>query len=169
MTGGDLLALVPADRAQRAIHPQGPNFDNRLPQTLANGTVRTTPITDAYNYTPRGFITGPGNWNTDISVFKWFDITETVRLRFTADFFNAFNHPVDIDPNYSDWPSGHQSATQPTPDHPALVAIELVVFGAFDSLYPGGFPPGFFFGGSVWYFFQGFSGSQSRNGHVLES
>jgi hypothetical protein len=96
VTGGDLLALVPADRSQRAIHPQGPNFDNRLPQLLADGTVRDTPITDAYNYTPRGFIMGPGSWNTDISVFKSFDISESIKLRFTADFFNAFNHPVDV-------------------------------------------------------------------------
>ena len=46
--------------ASEPFTPKGPNFDNRLPQTLADGTVRNTPITDAYNYTPRGFIIGPG-------------------------------------------------------------------------------------------------------------
>jgi hypothetical protein len=101
VTGGDLAALVPVDRSQRAVHPLGPAFDNRLPQLLANGTIRNTSITDLYNPTPRGFIVGPGFWNADISLFKWFDITETVKLRVTADFFNAFNHPVDVDPNYT--------------------------------------------------------------------
>jgi carboxypeptidase family protein/TonB-dependent receptor-like protein len=121
VTGGDLLALVPADRGQRAIHPQGPNFDNRLPQTLANGTVRTTPIGDLYNYTPRGFITGPGNWNADISLFKWFDITESIRLRFTADFFNAFNHPVDINPNLT---TGLQDLSQQR-NEPRIIQLSL--------------------------------------------
>ncbi|MEW5976842.1 MAG: TonB-dependent receptor [Acidobacteriota bacterium] len=101
VSGGDLLALVPADRSQRVVRPLGTNFDNRLPQTLADGTVRNTPITELYNPTPRAFLTGPGAWNLDLSLFKWFDITETVRLRFTADFFNFLNHPVDIEPNYS--------------------------------------------------------------------
>ncbi len=40
----------------------------------------------------------PGNWNEDLSVFKYFEITERVRLRFTADFFNVFNHPEDYLP-----------------------------------------------------------------------
>ena len=42
---------------------------------------------------------GSGAWNTDISVFKNFKIREVANLRFTADFFNAFNHPNDIDPD----------------------------------------------------------------------
>lgn len=121
VTGGDLLALVPANRAQRAIHPQGPNFDNRLPQTLANGTVRTTPIGDAYNFTPRGFIMGPGGWNADISVFKWFDISESVKLRFTADFFNALNHPVDIDPDFG---TGLQDLSQQRND-PRIIQLSV--------------------------------------------
>jgi hypothetical protein len=32
-------------------------------------------------------------------VFKNFTITERVKLRFTADFFNAFNHGNDGNPN----------------------------------------------------------------------
>jgi hypothetical protein len=101
VTGGDLLALVPADRSQRVVHPLGPDFDNRLPQQLADGTVRLTPVGELYNPTPRAFITGPGAWNFDLSLFKWFDITESVKLRFTADFFNFLNHPVDVEPDYA--------------------------------------------------------------------
>jgi hypothetical protein len=88
-----LQKLVPVDRGQRAIHPLGPNFDNRLPQTLANGTVVLTNITDNVNWNARNFMLGPGFWNQDLSVFKYFTFTERVRFRLSADFFNAFNHP----------------------------------------------------------------------------
>ncbi|MBI4893245.1 MAG: TonB-dependent receptor [Acidobacteria bacterium] len=94
-----LQALVPLDRSKRLAHPLGANFDNRLPQTLANGTVRQTPITDTVNSNARAFFLGPGAWSTDLSAFKNFAITEQVKLRFTADFFNAFNHPIDTNPN----------------------------------------------------------------------
>lgn len=36
---------------------------------------------------------GPNNWNMDASLFKAVSITERVRLRFNADFFNVFNMP----------------------------------------------------------------------------
>jgi hypothetical protein len=128
VTGGDLLALVPVDRSQRVVRPVGPNFDNRLPLVLANGTIRNTTVTDLYNPTPRGFIMGPGAWNTDISVFKWFDISETVKLRFTADFFNAFNHPVDIEPNFtlanSGTPLGLQDLSRQL-NEPRIIQLSL--------------------------------------------
>ncbi|MGE0128293.1 MAG: TonB-dependent receptor [Blastocatellales bacterium] len=99
ITGGNLTALVPVDRGQRASHPLGPNFNNQIPVTLANGTVRNVPIGELYNYSPRANIIGPGAWNADISLFKNFRFLESGNIRFTADFFNAFNHPVDVAPN----------------------------------------------------------------------
>ena len=36
---------------------------------------------------------GPGLQTWDLSIFKWFNFTERVRLQFRAEFFNAFNHP----------------------------------------------------------------------------
>ena len=74
-------------------------FDNRLPQTLANGTVVLTPITDLVSWNARNFMIGPGGWNQDLSLFKYFQFAERVRLRFSADFFNALNHPNDYIPN----------------------------------------------------------------------
>ena len=94
-----LLALVAANRSARVMHPLGAAFDNRLPQLLANGTVRLTSITDTVNPNARAFIVGPRAWNTDASVFKNFSLTERIKLRFTADFFNVFNHPNDVNPN----------------------------------------------------------------------
>ena len=94
-----LQALVPADPGQRVLRPLGPNFDNRLPQTLANGAVVQTNVNENLSWNARNFFRGPGSWNQDLSVFKNIQITERLRTRLTADFFNALNHPVDANPN----------------------------------------------------------------------
>ncbi|MGH9675395.1 MAG: TonB-dependent receptor domain-containing protein, partial [Bryobacteraceae bacterium] len=98
-----LQALVPvnANRAQRVLHPLGAAFDNRLPQTLANGTVRLSPVSGTVVWNARAFFRGPGSWNQDVSVFKNIPLTERVKARFTADFFNFLNHPLDGNPNPS--------------------------------------------------------------------
>jgi hypothetical protein len=95
-----LQALVPVDRAQRVLRPLNPaRGDNRLPQLLSNGTVRLTNIADTVNWNARNFFMGAGQFNADISLFKTFQIRESMDVRFTADFFNAFNTPMDVDPN----------------------------------------------------------------------
>jgi hypothetical protein len=90
-----LQAFVPADRSQRKLRPLGSDFSNRLPIPLADGTVRLTSVTDLLTWNPQNFMLSPGNWDQDFSVFKYFNFSERLRLRFTADFFNVFNHPVD--------------------------------------------------------------------------
>jgi hypothetical protein len=40
----------------------------------------------------RNVLTGPGYFNTDLSIFKNFIITERVRAQFRAEAFNVFNH-----------------------------------------------------------------------------
>jgi hypothetical protein len=52
-----------------------------------------TPMTDNLSWNSRNFMLGPSAWNQDISVFKYFSITERIRLRMSGDFFNSFNHP----------------------------------------------------------------------------
>src|ERR1043166_7661204 len=106
-----LQALVPVNRGARVSHPVGAAFDNRLPEPLANGTVRNTSITDTLSWNSRAFFQGPRAWNTDVSVFKNFSFTESVKLRFTADFFNFFNHPNDLSPNST---TGLQDLSQQT-------------------------------------------------------
>jgi hypothetical protein len=94
-----LQALVPVDRGQRVFRPLGSAFNNQLPQLLANGTVRNTPVGDNVNWNARNFFRGPGNWNVDASLFKHIAFTERYWLRLTFDFFNVFNHPLDNEPN----------------------------------------------------------------------
>jgi hypothetical protein len=66
---------------------------------LNDGTVRFTNVGDTVNWNARNFFRGPGSWNADISIFKTFRITEDANLRFSADFFNAFNAPMNRDPD----------------------------------------------------------------------
>src|SRR5262249_61726494 len=86
-------------RSQRVVRPLGPTFNNQIPLTLANGTVRNTGIGELYNYSPRANFLGPGAWNVDLALFKNFKFSEQGNIRFSADFFNFFNHPNDINPN----------------------------------------------------------------------
>lgn len=94
-----LQKIVPINRGARILHPQGANFDNLVPQRLANGTVVQTNITDNVSPNSRNFMLGPSGWNQDLSAFKYFRFTESIRLRMSGDFFNAFNHPNLGNPN----------------------------------------------------------------------
>ena len=64
-------------------------FDTSLFERPGNGAVGTAPST---------FCCGPGLANIDVSVHKWFDITESVRLQFRGDFYNFPNHPQFANP-----------------------------------------------------------------------
>ena len=48
-----------------------------------------------------GAVTGPGQFNWDISILKNTKITERVNLQFRSDFYNAFNHSEFADPSGS--------------------------------------------------------------------
>jgi hypothetical protein len=94
-----LRALVPVDRAGRKLHPIGPGFDNRIPQTLANGQVVLTTVTDNVSTNARNFMLSPSGWSQSASLFKYFSFGERVRMRMSGDFFNVFNHPINVSPN----------------------------------------------------------------------
>ena len=96
-------------------------FDNRLPQVLANGTSRLTSITDTVSPNSRAFFLGPRAWNTDVSLFKNFSLGEHAKVRFTADFFNFFNHPNDVNPNAT---TGLQDLSTQTND-PRIIQFSL--------------------------------------------
>jgi hypothetical protein len=75
--------------------PGQPNFgNNNVTVRLNNGQQVTT----AFAPGPAGanpynamVLQGPKNFQSDISLYKEFSITERVRLRFNIDAFNAFN------------------------------------------------------------------------------
>ena len=73
------------------------------------------------SWNARSFFRGAGSWNTDISVFKHFQITEDMNIRFTADFFNAFNTPMDNNPNST---TGLQDLSS-QPNEPRIIQFSL--------------------------------------------
>ncbi len=86
---------------------------------LANGTtVSSVPYfsstgSNRYSHT---FIQGPKNWESDLSLFKVFPITERYNLRFNVDAFNFLNHQGWNNPNSTDGteeylPGGQSGAT----------------------------------------------------------
>lgn len=82
------------------------NFgNNNVPVTLKDGRQ----VFAAYSPGPAGahpysqmVLQGPINFQTDISLYKVFSITERVKLRFNIDAFNAFNIQGLVRPNASD-------------------------------------------------------------------
>jgi hypothetical protein len=86
--------------------PGTANFgNNNVTVTLNNGQQVTT----AYSPGPAGVnpynamvLQGPKNFQSDISLYKEFAITERVRLRFNVDAFNAFNIQGLTNPNVTD-------------------------------------------------------------------
>lgn len=64
-------------------------FDTSLFEAPGNGVVGTAPAS---------LCCGPGLANVDISVHKWFELTEKMRLQFRGDFYNFPNHPQFANP-----------------------------------------------------------------------
>jgi hypothetical protein len=101
--------LWPYPANYRSLNAQNdPNFGNYgnnyvwLP--LNNGTqYRINMNGDTYGSPLHPWINqvvrGPNQWNTDASLVKNFRISESMNLRFTADFFNVFNNPGNPLPN----------------------------------------------------------------------
>jgi hypothetical protein len=86
--------------------PGQPNFgNNNVTVRLNNGQNVTT----AYSPGPAGanpfnamVLQGPKNFQSDVSLYKEFSLTESVRLRFNIDAFNAFNIQGLTNPNATD-------------------------------------------------------------------
>ncbi|MBL8211801.1 MAG: TonB-dependent receptor [Bryobacterales bacterium] len=75
--------------------PGTPQFgNNNVSVRLNNGSNVTTAYSPGPSgLHPFGFMTlqGPYNWQTDMSLYKIFQLTERWKLRFNIDAFNAFN------------------------------------------------------------------------------
>jgi hypothetical protein len=76
--------------------------NNNVNVTGPNGTfsnVAFSPGPTGSNPFSRTILNGPINYNIDLSLFKVFPITETVRLAVNVDAFNAFNIQGYNNPN----------------------------------------------------------------------
>jgi hypothetical protein len=53
-----------------------------------------TPTVGTLGNAPRNSLHGPTYWNADTSVHRVFPIREGVSVKFDAEAFNVFNHPI---------------------------------------------------------------------------
>jgi hypothetical protein len=81
------------------------------------------------NCAPRAFH-GPGLQVVDLSLFKSFVITESWRVEFRSEFFNAFNHANFNNPNASVAPSqvGSFGKSTSTVTDPREIQFALKVY-----------------------------------------
>jgi hypothetical protein len=74
----------------------------------------------------RNIYRGPYEQNWDLSLIKNFSITELYKLRFTADFFDVWNHPAFSDPAFTDVESpGNFGQIISTENNPRIIQFSL--------------------------------------------
>ena len=72
--------------------PNSPYYEtNTVFIPLKNGTVAQTTMATNLDPSRNQYSLGPFSYNQNASLFKTFNVTERVRLRFQADVFNVFN------------------------------------------------------------------------------
>ena len=88
-----------------AISPSGQWFYASSPTATAQKACMAADggvaCATGFGNTGPGFISGPGQFNFDVTVQKVTTITERVRLQIRGEFFNLFNHPQFNQPNFA--------------------------------------------------------------------
>jgi len=72
--------------------------DNVKGETFYDNSLFSAPGEGVFGNAPGSFCCGPGLANVDLSVHKWFNFTEDIRLQFRADFYNALNRAAFATP-----------------------------------------------------------------------
>jgi hypothetical protein len=134
-TGTPLNLILGTDIANAGgIGSQRPNFVHVAHTTCSRGTILSqvgtvrascldasaysTPARYTYGNLHRNDIHGPGAANTNLSVFKNFDLYESVKFQFRLEGFNVFNHP-----NPTLVPAGSTSGPSTTLNTPSFGQI----------------------------------------------
>ena len=76
-----------------------PSISNPTAQMWFNPKVFTQPVNGTLGDASTGIIDGPGLFNVDFGLFKYFQIREHTRVKLQATATNAFNHPNLSNPN----------------------------------------------------------------------
>jgi hypothetical protein len=80
----------------------------------------------AFGTLGRNIYRGPFEQNWDFSIVKNFHVTERQQVRFTADFFNIWNHPVFSSPAFTDVESpGNFGDIIATENNPRIMQFSL--------------------------------------------
>ena len=87
--------------AQVTIRPdqlRSPNLDNPTIARWFDPTAFAPPVPGFFGTSAKGVIKGPGRNNLDVSLLKYFRLSETASLRVGAWVLNFANHPQYNDP-----------------------------------------------------------------------
>jgi hypothetical protein len=108
--GMQALTNLVGPEGRKLVSPYGPDCSGNYTGSIAVNNVLlpdsstgcfNAPSSDFFHSSPRGSIIGPSAFTMDASMFKNFSVGERLKIRFTADFFNVFNHPTNNSPNAS--------------------------------------------------------------------
>jgi len=128
--GGSTFALSSPNTSTGSLAPgfsvnsaqTGGSVHDRIDAWFKPGAIVGSPIigadgTTGFGTLGRNTFRGPFQQNWDTSLGKVFRITENQSLKFTADFFNIWNHPVFASPNsiFNGLGFGQITATKGTP------------------------------------------------------
>ena len=103
-SGGMLTPTWNGDIANVGVGSVRPNrigsgtVDNQTPDQWFDPSAFVAPTPLTFGNTGTGIIQGPGTQAFDASIQKNFVLTETSRLQFRTEMFNAFNHPTLANP-----------------------------------------------------------------------
>ncbi len=110
-TGTPFTVYDSADVSQQGSAPEITGFYSSKPDLISNPNagqphtpnewisrapfLQLNPVTQAgqFGNEGRNVVRGPGIEDVDFSLFKYFNIGETMRLQFRAEWFNLLNHP----------------------------------------------------------------------------
>jgi hypothetical protein len=84
--------VVPWPKGGQPNDPNASNYDtNNVTLTLKDGSHVLTAVDTGIHPWRQQYRLGPFNWTTDVSLLKFFQLRERLRLRMNFDVFNLFN------------------------------------------------------------------------------
>jgi len=109
---------------------RGGSVESRLTQYFNTACFAPAILPGDFGNTGRNILRGPDQQNADISVVKYFPLTERSKLEFRSEFFNAFNHtsfanPVAPNTNFAVLESGSFGQIVATSTGPRVIQFAL--------------------------------------------
>jgi hypothetical protein len=84
--------LIPWPKGGLPTDSGAADYDTNVVRiTLKNGSVQRVTFDTGLHPWRNQYLLGPFNWTTDVSLLKFFPLSERVRLRVNLDVFNVFN------------------------------------------------------------------------------
>jgi hypothetical protein len=101
LTNANAFVQARADAVSGCNPVRSGSVENRLTEYFNPACFTLATAVGDFGNTGRNILRGPDQRNVDISIIKYFPVTETVKLEFRSEFFNAFNmvsfaNPINI-------------------------------------------------------------------------